>query len=53
MKNLLASYLYKLDIVRSNGAVDTIKSDNLSFLIELGDDGLKYGRYLSATISPN
>ena len=43
-------YAYYLCIVYADGMRDMIGSDNLLFLCELGEDGLKYGRYISAQI---
>lgn len=43
-------YLHYLYITYQDGEHDYIGSDNFLFLCELGEDGLKSGRYLSASI---
>jgi len=46
----MTPYKYWLNVEYVDGYVDYFGSDNLLFLIEMGEDGLKSGRYISANV---
>ena len=46
-------YKYTLAVTYSDGISNEIHSDNMLFLVLMGEDGLSSGLYVSATIHSN